>query len=93
MATYKKGDQETLDFGIDWSDVMTDEGVTISSSTWVVPTGITEESNSYSTTGTTIVLSGGTAGTAYKLTNVITTSGIPIMERTFYVLVVEDKLK
>lgn len=93
MATYKKGDEETLDFGIDWSDLLEDEGVTISTSTWNVESGITVDSDSSSSTATTIVLSGGTAGTIYKCTNVITTSGVPVFERSFNVLVLEDKFK
>ncbi len=61
------------------------QGATISTSNWTIPTGITEDSSdtnsitiqgiSYSaSTVATITVSGGTAGTDYELTNVITTS-------------------
>lgn len=93
MATFKKADQEVLDFGIDWSDLMTDEGLTISTSTWSVPAGIVSESDSFSGTATTITLSGGTVGEVYKLVNYITTSGVPTFERTFFVFIVEDKFR
>lgn len=93
MATFKKGDDETLDYGIDWSDILTDEGVTISSSTWDVPAGLTEESNSSSSTGTSIVVSGGTVGELYTLTNIITTSGTPIFERSINIIIVSNKYK
>lgn len=94
MASYKKGDQERLDFGIDWSEFLTSEGVTIAGSTWTVPSGITEVSNSSSTTATSIVLEGGTIGSSYKLVNTITTSDSNIIaERSIFVLVVEDKFR
>jgi hypothetical protein len=61
------------------------QGATISASSWVVPTGITADSDntdavsiagvSYAiNTVATVVLSGGTPNTTYRLTNRITTS-------------------
>jgi hypothetical protein len=47
---------------------------TISTSIWVVPTGIVQNSASSTTTTATIWLSGGTAGTTYELTNRIVTN-------------------
>lgn len=93
MATYKKGDDEVLDYAIDWSDILTDEGVTISTSTWIVPSGITKDSESNSTTATSIVVSGGTIGELYTLTNIITTSGVPIFERSINIIIVSNKYK
>lgn len=94
MATYKKGDQERLDYGFDWSDVMTAEGVEISASEWAVPAGITNEDEGSSSTATSITLSGGTIGEAYLITNQVTTTApVKIFERSFYVVVVETKFK
>lgn len=68
-----KDPDEVLDYEMDWSArVLTD---TIATSTWIVPTGITKNSDSHTTTTTTIWLSGGTAGTTYTFTNRIITAG------------------
>lgn len=96
MATYKKGDQETLDFGIDWSDWCTKEGVTLDSSTWIVPIGLTNVTDVYNTVSTTIFISGGTINEMYKLVNEVTAikaAGTVTAERSIYVLIVEDKFK
>jgi len=73
MPTYKKDPDAVLDYGFDWSDWLdTDE--TISASTWTVEDGITQDSESETTSVTTIWLSGGTAGTTYRIVNEIVTS-------------------
>ena len=77
------------------------QGATISSDTWDVPAGITEDSSehgavtiagiSYSiNTVAQIVLSGGTDGTDYELTNQITTSDGRQLSRTITVRVREQ---
>lgn len=68
------------DYGFDWSDWLGTD--TISSSIWIVPTGISNESDTSDTTTTTIWLSGGTSGTSYHLTNRITTAGGRTEDRT-----------
>lgn len=71
---HSKDPAAVLDYQIDWSDWLDDD--TISTSTWTVPAGITEESSSNTTTTSTIWLSGGTAGQTYTLVNkIITASG------------------
>jgi len=71
-----KDPDEVLDYGINWSELI-DEGDEISASTWVVPTGITKNSDTFDapTSTTTIWLSSGTIGTTYELTNRIVTAG------------------
>lgn len=68
-----KDPDEILDYQLDWSEELDTD--TISTSTWIVPTGLTEETDSNSTTTTTVWLSGGTIGQVYTLTNRITTAG------------------
>ena len=69
------------------------QGATISASSWVVPTGITADSDntdavtiagvSYGVnTVATVVLSGGTTNTTYRLTNRITTSDGRTLSKT-----------
>ena len=96
MSTYKKADQATLDFGIDWSDWCTKEGVTLASSSWSVPTGLTNVNDVYDTTSTAVFISGGTIDELYKLTNVVTAvkpGGTITDERSINILIVEDKFK
>lgn len=74
MATeYAKGPGETLNFPIDWSDWL-ETADTISAAEWTVPSGITEVSDSNTDTATEIILSGGTDGESYQLSNTITTA-------------------
>lgn len=73
-----KDPNEVKDYMLDWSGAAPGPrlvtGETISTSTWVVPSGITKDSDSNTTTTTTVWLSGGTAGVHYTLTNRVTTS-------------------
>ena len=87
MTTYIKDPSSVLDYGFDWSDWL-DTGDTVSTSDWNVPTGISEDSDSKSTTTTTIWLSGGTVGKKYKITNHMVTDDGRTVERSFYVKVV-----
>jgi hypothetical protein len=82
MRTFKKDPDEVLDYTVYWASRLVDDE-TISDSTWIVPTGITEDSSSLSSPSATIWLSGGTAGTAYMLVNRITTSAGRTYEQAF----------
>jgi len=84
MTTYIKDPQSVLDYGFDWSDWL-DTGDTVSTSTWNVPTGITEDSDSNTGTTTTVWLSGGTVGKKYKITNRMVTADGRTVDRSFYV--------
>jgi hypothetical protein len=70
-----KDPDEVVDYDIDWSDQMTADSDTISTSTWTVPTGITKDSSSNTTTRTKVWLSGGTTGETYTLLNRVVTAG------------------
>lgn len=78
----------TLDYQIDWSAWL-ETGDTIESSTWVVPAGLTEVSDSATDDATTVWLSGGTAGASYTVVNQITTTGGRITERSIEIRMVE----
>lgn len=79
-----KDPNAVLDYEIDWSSwLATSE--TISTSTWTVPTGITKDSDTHTTTTTTAWLSGGTAGNIYTLTNRIVTNQGRTEDRSIYV--------
>lgn len=70
-----KDPNEVLDYSIDWTARLASD--TISTSTWIVPTGIVKDSDIIAAGNkiTWIWLSGGTAGTKYTLTNRVTTVG------------------
>lgn len=74
-ANFSKDPEAVLDYQLDWSSWLP-AGDTIATSTWVVPVGITKNSDTKDATTTTIWLSGGTEGTLYQLVNrVVTTEG------------------
>lgn len=75
-----KDPDEVKDYGVNWAELLGTD--TISTSTWTVPTGITKDSQSNTTTTTTIWLSGGTAAETYSFDNLITTAGGRTYDRT-----------
>lgn len=92
MRTYRKGDDETLIYGHDWSDWLDEILDTILSSSWVVPEGLVAVMEQLSSTVTTIKVSGGTIGESYTLTNIITTATTgELAERSLRIRIVENK--
>lgn len=71
--TFTKDPDAILDYRIDWSSWLGSSD-TISTSTWTVPSGITKDSDSKTTTVAVIWLSGGTLGDDYELVNHIVTA-------------------
>jgi len=85
-----KDPDSVISYTLDWSDWLDTD--TIATSTWAsTPTGLTEDAESETTTTTTIKLSGGTAGTVYRVTNdIVTTTGAESPQRSI-VLTVEER--
>ncbi len=83
---FTKDPDAELDYRRDWSKWLP-EGDTIETSTWLVPDGITSESESHDDTTATIWLSGGTVGQSYEITNRITTTEGRTDDRTFTVAI------
>jgi len=75
--TFEKDPSEKLDFTIDWSNELNDVADSIASSAWTVPGGITEVTDTNTSTAATIWLQGGTDGDSYTLINQITTANSP----------------
>ena len=94
MATnlFTKDPEAVLDYTFDWNDT-TDPwlatGETISSYTVTVPTGITKDSDSHASGVITVWLSGGTAGTTYRVECKIVTSAGRTDERSTWIKVSE----
>ena len=84
---YKDPDTE-LWYGLTWADRLAD-GVTISSSTWEVPAGLTEEAAQLASPIASIKLSGGTLGESYDVVNEVTYSTGEIDQQTLRFLITE----
>ena len=61
-----------LDYTVNWETWL--DGDTISASSWTLPTGLTEDSNTFGDSIATVWLSGGTVGKRYSIVNHITTA-------------------
>lgn len=85
--SFMKDVDAVLDYTIDWSTWLGSD--TISSSSWSVETGITEDSDTNDTDSATVWLSGGAAGTTYAVTNSIVTAAAREEDRTIYITVQE----
>ena len=77
IQTFRKDPDATDQFGVDWdgSDPgpWLESGEIITASSWTADDGITIEDDTFGDSSTSVVVSGGTAGKCYKLTNAITT--------------------
>lgn len=84
-----KDPDEVIRVSIDWSDKLALSSPTdsISTSTWILESGITLDSETETTTDATATISGGTRGNAYNCTNRITTSAGETWDRTVRVYV------
>lgn len=86
FPTYVKDPNSVLDYSFDWSSWLA-TGETLSTATWTVPTGITKDSQSLTTTVATAWLSSGTAGTSYDVACKVVTSAGRTDERTMTIIV------
>lgn len=75
-----KDAQSILDFSIDLSNLL-QTGESIATSSWSVPSGITQVTATNSSEIATIWLSGGTLNNIYELVNTVVTNSTPT--RTF----------
>ena len=82
---FTKDPAGVLDYTFDWADWLA-VGDTIQTSTWSVPTGITQVTTALAGAKASIWLSGGTAGTTYRVTNHIVTTGGRTDERSFTII-------
>lgn len=85
---YVKDPNAVLDFTVNWASYLGAD--TITSDSWIVPTGITVVTETNTTTASTIWLSGGTISEKYGLTNRVVTAGGRVDDRTIYIRVKEQ---
>ncbi len=93
MATvpiFEKDPDAHKRYSVDWTDWLGTDN--ISGSEWLVPEGLTEVADSHTEKVATVMLSGGTEGTTYRVTNRITTDTTPpeIDDRTIKIKIKEQ---
>ena len=87
MVYFEKDKDAVLDYTTDWSDWL--DADIIQSSTWIVPAGVTKDSDSNTTTTATIWLSGGAIHAQYSIINRIVTVGGRTDDRTIIIIITE----
>jgi hypothetical protein len=89
----EKDPDAVLDYTLDWGATGDPwlSGDTIATATWTLDAGLTKVSESATATAATIWLSGGIAGSTYRVScRIVTTNSIPRVEdRSFRVVVVQ----
>lgn len=85
-TTYQKTSAEILDYTVSWVDFLGTD--TIATSVWSLDAGITQVSESETTTTTSIFVSGGATDKTYTLTNTITTAGGRTAVRSFMLSII-----
>ncbi len=88
IKEFQKDPDAVLDYTLDWTPFLS--GDTILTSTWLVPTGITKDSDSKTSSTATVILSGGTARNTYIVTNRIVTVGGIKDDRSLRIFVEEQ---
>lgn len=87
-AWIPKDPDAVLDYGIDWSAWLA-AGDSVETSAWTVASGLVGASPQLDGTVASIMISGGTAGQTYTVTNRITTANGRTEDRSFRVKVAE----
>lgn len=84
---FRKDPSAELDYTLDWSAWLGTD--TIATSTWTVPSGLTQPKDATSTaTAATVWVGGGTPGQKYTVTNRIVTAAGRADERSIQISVV-----
>jgi hypothetical protein len=86
-VTHIKDPNAVLDYSVDWTRWL--NGDSIATSDWTVPPGLTEVTDTHTSTKATVWLSGGSVGQTYTVTNRITTTGGRTDDRSFDVKIAE----
>ena len=72
-AVFLKDPAAVLDYSLDFTDWLV-EGEVLTAASWSVPGGLTKDSDTFSSTSTTVWLSDGTVGTDYTVTAQVSTA-------------------
>jgi hypothetical protein len=80
-----KDPEDVIDYAFNWAPWL--DGDTISSSDFLLPDGLTEDSASFDDTSTQIFVSGGSCGGTYRITNRVVTAGGRTKDQTIRIQV------
>jgi hypothetical protein len=83
-----KDPTDVKDYTVSWAAEMAARSDTIATSVFTAPVGITIDSQSNSTTTSTVWLSGGTADNSYEITCTVVTAGGRTLQRSVSLRVV-----
>lgn len=89
LTHFTKDPAGIIDYTVRWTSWLPG-GDTISSSSWLIPAGIVNVSETNDTTDAVIFLASGTVGVIYEVTNRIITAGGRQNDQTISILI-EDK--
>lgn len=84
MSKFTKDPESVLDYTVNWETWL--DGDTISASSWTVPTGLTEDSDTFGNSTATVWLSGGSVGRRYDIVNHITTAAAREEDQTLTII-------
>ena len=84
-----KSENEVHDFQQNWAAELVAD--TITTSTWVLDSGITKDSDSNTDTTATAWVSGGTLGMTYKVVNTIVTAAGRTHEKEWFLRIQEQR--
>jgi hypothetical protein len=87
ISHFIKDPQAVIDYTIRWTGWLGDD--TIASSSWIVPAGIVNTSESNNTVDTIIWVASGTVGQVYEIINRIITAGGQQNDQTISILIRE----
>ena len=90
LKEFEKDPDATLDYVIDWGlsgDSWLASGDELSTSTWLLETGISTTADSNTTSKATVWINGGEHGKSYCATNTITTANGRGTDRSIVILV------
>ncbi len=88
MRIYPKGPNDTKEYSFDYTyDLLS--GDRIVSSSWILGSGLTSESEAYTEFLTSIIVSGGVPGSSYKISNTVRTADGKEYTKSFYFRIME----
>jgi hypothetical protein len=83
FQAFLKDPAEVLDYTMDWTDKLQPIGDTINTSSWTVPSGLTDSLETNTGLTATVWLASGVLSTTYQVDNTIVTTGGRTMKWSF----------
>lgn len=89
IRTMEKTPTEDKRFGVNWSTRLQSQAATIATSTWQAAAGVTLSAiTDHDSYRASCIVSGGTTGQTYRITNIVTTTDGQRLERSIDIAIV-----